>query len=179
MSLRYSKSPEVDRRPLDWWTGSVRSGRLVRNWIPDGFDRYARVLHPADRDGEFRLVRWEELSRWSGQALHATSSIHELTHPPDGSAWEALGNLPQEGQLDPVMLDRLIQLLLQHTTTPQSVWFLVWRGYDADNMDAKRAFEIHPSWKGAGRPYLLYGGGHRRSYVHANDGTATELLVAR
>jgi hypothetical protein len=134
--LRIDATPEKDGEPLEWLRGRLVYGRSVGSWIPNDFDRYARILHPArlweETDGNVvtRAVPWSDVSVWSGKPLHRTSSIHDLARRPDGTLWSDQGAaLPLEGQLEPLYLDRLVEALGEETSTPGVLWLLLWSGY--------------------------------------------------
>lgn len=136
MSLRIAPTPLKDREPLEWLLGRLIYGRSVGSWIPDGFDRYARILHPAHlwegTEGHIvtRSVPWSNVSAWSGKPLHRASSIHDLARRADGTSWQQQGAFfPLEGQLEPPYLDRLTDHLAEATSTPDALWLLVWNGY--------------------------------------------------
>lgn len=145
MSLRIDPTPLKDRKPPEWLLGRLASGRSVGSLIPDGLERYARILHPAhlwDEDGSHaaRSVPWSEVSAWSGKPLHRASSIHDLARRPDGSSWLREGtSLPLEGQLEPEYLDRLTELLAETTSKPKELWLLVWHGYSGPVTPYSRA----------------------------------------
>jgi hypothetical protein len=136
VGLRIDPTRVKDPAPLEWWAGRVVSGPSVRSWMPDVFERYARILHPAHMweaaaDGVVtRPVPWKDVSAWSGKPLHGTSSIHDLAQRDDGASWDRQGgSLPQDGQLEPPYLDRLTEVLAEASSTPEVLWLLVWYGY--------------------------------------------------
>jgi hypothetical protein len=110
------------------------SSLAVSSVIPGGFEAYARVLHPVQlpRDG-VALVRWAEVSRWSGVPLHPRVQWHEValpqTTPPGEPPWRSQG--PREGTLFIPDALALIEDLVVHTTTPQDCYFCLWNGYAA------------------------------------------------
>ena len=58
------------------WEGLLRIG----HFIPEGFERYARLLHPAyhHQDGE---VPWSRVAEWSGRELYPTVNFEDLATP--------------------------------------------------------------------------------------------------
>lgn len=137
MSLRIDAGPWTGGNdPVEWLRGRFAYGPSVRSWIPDEFQSYARILHPAHLWKEdkgsvaTKSVTWQEVSVWSGKSLHHASSIHDLSLRLDGTPWSEQGaSLPLEGQLELPLLDRLATELAKATSTPSAVWLLVWHGY--------------------------------------------------
>jgi len=172
---------------VDWVRGRLVYGRSLRSWIPDDFERYARVLHPAhvrkqavDHISE-RSVPWSQISGWSGKPFDATSSIHDLSVRDDGMSWLRQGaSLPMEGELERPLVDRLAEILAQATSTPGLLWLLVWYGYGTGVPlqargrwwnrrrsrrrhrrpadDPRPLVDVSPSLTHSGRRYLLHRG---------------------
>ena len=111
---------------------SPRNSGLVSSVVPSGFDAYVRILHPVQlpRDG-FPLVRWADVSRWSGVPLHPRIQWHEValpeTTPPTEPPWRSQG--PRQGALFFPDAEALIDDLTPHTSTPQECFFCLWIGY--------------------------------------------------
>jgi hypothetical protein len=194
MGIRVDPTRLKDREPLEWLRGQLVFGRSVGSWIPDGFERHVRILHPAHlwegasgNNTVARAVPWTELSAWSGKPLHRASSIHDLVSRADGTSWRRQGtSLPLEGQLDPPYINRLSAILAEVTTTPSAVWLLIWHGYAGPgatyslapgrpirsrrpslSKEPERApvVKISPSLTGSGRKYFL----HRGSIEASSD----------
>ena len=151
--------------PMEWLCHKLEWGRVLRAWVPDGFERYVRVLHPAytkvwkEQDVLAEVpVPWSAVSAWSGNPLHATSSIRDLRLRSDGLFWsqgEAGGSDPLEGQLGKTNLSDLLKLLVTETTTPEEIWMLVWIGYGDLPNNIGYPVEINSSLTGSGRKYVL------------------------
>jgi len=104
----------------------------VTSVVPAGFEAYARILHPAEEPGSTRpLVRWREISAWSGVPLSGTSQFHSIALPPERpiapAPWRNQG--PREGRLYLPDADALAQVLRGFTTTPEKCFFGLWHGY--------------------------------------------------
>jgi hypothetical protein len=104
-------------------------GGHVRNVVPSGFEAYARVFHPADRDG--LPVRWAEVAAENGKVMHPAAQFYGLA--PD--LWTQTEWYPQDlhppglGQLPDVALRALLDVLGRHTVADQQCYFAIWEGY--------------------------------------------------
>jgi hypothetical protein len=120
---------------MEWVTRKLDWTLSLRPWMPEGFERYARVLHPAYvrvREAgivaEEIAVPWSSVSEWSGKPLHATSHIRDLMLRSDGLDWsgrEGEGSVPLQGQMESRPLGRLLTHLAEETTTPNEIWMLI------------------------------------------------------
>ena len=98
--------------------------------IPPGFAAYARILHPL-RPYPEGLFRWAQVAAWSGRELGPDSEFHSIAFsalkrddpPPSGAA------RPRKGTLDAADAAALIEIMRQHTSTPERCWFCLWDGY--------------------------------------------------
>jgi len=64
-----------DIKSAEWLLDSLpkrtRSmGTPVESVIPNVFEEYARVFHPAEDDEGGGTVRWSEVVAWSGRSVH-------------------------------------------------------------------------------------------------------------
>ena len=123
--------------PANWLYAHLGAiGGQVRSIVPQVYDSYARLLHPAStyRDGAEHELRWDELAserhvpllpdvQWSSLE-EALATVRE---DPD-----VLGvGVPAEGSLQERQAARLATILERHTSTPDTVWFCVWDGWGA------------------------------------------------
>jgi hypothetical protein len=100
--------------------------------VPSGFEAYARILHPVQLpSGEAPLVRWADVSKWSGVALHPRVQWHEVALPqvipPAEPPWRSQG--PRPGSLYLPDTEDLVENMVPYTPTPQECCFCVWSGY--------------------------------------------------
>lgn len=96
--------------------------------LPDGFEAYARVLHPAHRrSGE--LVRWAEVASFNGRIAHPLMQFECIAQLDDMNAKPDWGDRPRRGRLSDEVALALLQLLRAATATPEACWFCVWVGY--------------------------------------------------
>lgn len=104
---------------------------------PSGFAAYARILHPVEtpRDGRGRTVRWADVAAWSGLPLERGTQFPDIAlprHDPGTPApWDSQG--PEVGSLTADDCGRLIDVLAEHTSTPDRCWFCLWDGYGWDS----------------------------------------------
>ena len=108
--------------------GPFESG-AVTSVVPTGFGAYARVLHPA-HDSEERPIRWCEVAARNGIELGRDAHFPEIALMPPGGGgqgWDVVG--PQEGTLCAAEATALVDILRQHTTSPDRCWFCLWDGY--------------------------------------------------
>ena len=134
---------QQDLTPADWVVDCIHDFWVdVGSVVPEGFESYARLLHPAHRregDGEVP-VRWSEIAAANGRTIHP-----EMQWPNVSGVWEHSGGSspglwdhePDDGSLPPSYADRLSELLAKYTSTPNQVWFCVWNGWGA--------LAIHPA----------------------------------
>lgn len=165
MHLQIDPTSVPTAEPMEWIVRKFDMGRALRPWMPDGFERYARVLHPAyvrvweegTAVGEI-AVPWSAVSEWSGKPLHSTSSIHDLILRSDGLNWyqrEGGGNAPLQGQLERASLSRLLTHLAEETATSDEIWMLIWTGYGGPPDTIGLPVEVSSFLKGTGRQYVL------------------------
>src|SRR5690349_7330196 len=98
--------------------------------VPTGYERYARILHPAsDREGN--PVRWSEVARFTGRTVHPLVQWHRLVGAEDsfgdGGLW--LWGSPERGELERADLAALVDVLTPHTAS-EDCWF----GWDAHGL---------------------------------------------
>ncbi len=122
------------------WIGELLSpfsAGVVTSVIPAGFDAYARILHPAEviETNGPRSVRWAEVAKWSNLPLGPGSQFHDIALPEKDPGIPApwTGQGPREGTLSDDDASALVDLLAEHTNTPQRCWFCIWSGYGWDN----------------------------------------------
>jgi len=112
----------------------------VGSIVPEGFERYARVLHPAWRQTKagFEPVRWSEIASWTGRSVHPLMQFHRIANLPafPGHRFPSWGNVPSEGELPVAEGDRLIAILRSHTATPDRCYLGLWEGYVVPELNA-------------------------------------------
>jgi hypothetical protein len=103
----------------------------VGSLLPEAFDAYARILHPAylEKDpGRPEPVRWATVASWTGRTVHPLMQFARIAglsdDPDDQPPW---GTRPHEGALQGT--DELARLLQGFTSTPNRCWFCLWDGF--------------------------------------------------
>lgn len=118
-----------------WWVADRIHdfGLDVGSLVPDGFEAYARILHPATRDdGDSETtVRWAEVAAANGRTVHGEMQWSHVSGVAENAGsvpglWDTepeVGNLPRPDAV------RLSAVLSAFTTTPDRAWFCVWSGW--------------------------------------------------
>ncbi len=126
-----------DLAPVGWVVDRIHDlGVDVGSVIPEGFDAYVRLFHPAVRyqAGEEVSVRWAEIAAANGRAVHPGMQWPHISGVWEHSGENAPGLWDQEpevGTLPRSYAARLGELLAGFTSTPDQVWFCVWAGWGA------------------------------------------------
>ena len=140
MTMTPSDAPVLSTRveEVDWIRDRLRpwSEHVATSVIPDGFEAYARILHPAQVPSEGRdLVRWKDVSQWSDVPMSRNVQWHEIALPrlPRTVRPPWWGQGPAEG--DPYRDDllSLVDVLTPRTDAPQRSYFCVWDGHFQTN----------------------------------------------
>lgn len=119
----------VDGAEAGEWIGEGLSGRSgsVTNTVPDRFDAYVRVLHPAYRDDD--AVTWAEVADELGRAIHPLAQWDAIVgasrYRDEEPDWP--GAAPETGSLEPEKLAALAEILAGHSAAER--WFFaIWTG---------------------------------------------------
>ncbi len=117
----------------DWLVSRLRpwdQGVLVASFVPDTFEAYARVLHPAgDRGGAERGLAWSEIASRLSKPFHPDIQFRQLVG--DGNLYRhpILGDIePLSGSLPFGLLRSLVGLLQRWTDEKEGCWFAMWDG---------------------------------------------------
>jgi hypothetical protein len=99
-------------------------GGKVEQLVPNGYDGYVRVFHPAaDADGN--PVTWARAAEEKRRIAHREMQWHRLmgvAEPNDAhAAWS--GEVPPIGELDAPTLKALCAILEAHTAEPRNCFF--------------------------------------------------------
>ena len=109
------------------------TGYRVANLVPQGFEAFARIFHPASRyfsdRREREPVRWSDIASWTGRVAHSAMQFHTiLGHPESPNIKPEWGSLPKEGSLGTDLASSITDILAAFTTTPKQCYFCIWEG---------------------------------------------------
>lgn len=120
----------VDGAAAGEWIGPELGGARgsVTATVPDRFDSYVRILHPASLAGG--SVTWGQVAGELGRTVHPLAQWDAIVgadrYRDEEPDWP--GAAPDTGSLEEPVLGLLLELLAAHTTTPQRAFFGVWIG---------------------------------------------------
>ncbi|WP_051310372.1 MULTISPECIES: hypothetical protein [Thermocrispum] len=114
---------------VDWIQQALVEKYDVRSLVPEVFEDYARLFHPA-MDIEGRPVSWSAVAQWSGRVMHARAQWAAIANPVDPELPPPFTEEPETGSITRPMASRLAKLLKPFTTNPGRCWFAVWDGGD-------------------------------------------------
>jgi hypothetical protein len=128
--------------------------------VPDVFESYARILHPAYRrleDGREEAVTWATVASWTGRVAHPLMSFERIaglgTDPNEQPEW---GRHPDLGEVKLELHDLLVRVLAKLTATPEICWICLWEGFGG--LDLIPGFDDLARVRAPGRRYLLFRG---------------------
>lgn len=139
--------------------------RLVRHpfasvgaLVPDAFESYARVLHPAYVHAEEQreeTVTWETVASWTGRVAHPLMQFARIADlGDDPNAQPGWGRAPEAGDLPEEVAEPMVRVLEEFTTTADHCWLCLWEGFGG--LDLIPGFDQLARVKGPGRQYLLF-----------------------
>ena len=162
--LHIDIEPARDRQPIGWLIDRLMFGSTLAAWMPDEFERYVRILHPASEywvgEGQRaeRPVRWSEIAEWSGKQLTSTSAMRDLEQRDDGTTWRderPHRTMPTEGQLQSPQRDRFLDHLAEATSSPDRLRLLTWSGWgDLPRRQTRHAMVVSQDLTKSGRSYV-------------------------
>jgi len=108
--------------------------------VPDGFEAYARILHPARRKlgAEWVPLRWSEIAQARGKTMHPEVALYALIDHADTydhDYWSSISDgegvwwPASEGALPATEALALLAILRHATASTDDAWFLIWEGY--------------------------------------------------
>ena len=163
-----------DVDPAVWVRAALQSwgGRLthVSSLVPAEYRAHGRVFHHASTRDSYEPVRWATIAAQTGQTLDARTRFNELvgwdrdTRMQDApEPWSQ----PDPGSLRPQECEAVAEVLVEHTTTPDTCWFCLWEGYGWPVLT--RLGEAAPRVKLEHRDCLLFRGPVRAATAFRSD----------
>lgn len=115
--------------PFGGWVGSI---------VPQGFEAYARILHPVPGPDQRRLTptTWQAVCESTGRTPHALMQWHAIAGVVEVTRrrtttrtmqWH--GGEPEEGNLGAESLTALLRVLDRDSRGGQECFFALWEGY--------------------------------------------------
>jgi len=164
-----------DPMAADWVLDGIRlKEHTVRSLVPDVFEAYCRLLHPARGyeiadDGSIENegpVSWATVAAHNGRMLHPEAQFEAIVglakYGKNQSVYDH-GQLPvwnaspSEGELDLTEARELSSILERHTHS--ETWFFAhWEGYGDLDIDRTITTRFGYPWPQAGRDHLLFAG---------------------
>jgi len=121
--------PSSRTAEADWIADQMAPfGSCMAAIVPNGFDAYVRLLHPA-KDTNDEPMRWADVAAQSGRTMHRLAQFHAINSASLTAADPSMNEPPETGNLAPHLLKPLCATLTGHTRTPQSCFFCLWEGY--------------------------------------------------
>jgi len=122
---------ERDTSQADWLVARLKpwGTERVRVWsfVPDSFEAFARILHPAYR-ADRSTVRWSELAARSGVTLGPATGFGEVSGLDSNEpGWDNAS--PAEGTIEREQIEAIADLLAPFTGTPDRCWLAAWEGW--------------------------------------------------
>lgn len=123
-----------------WVAAGVKSNpaSTLGSMVPTIYDAYARILYPvrvSDPKGDGVTVRWSDIARHTGAIAHAEMELHALDITIEPGSTRSVGaNVPTPAKPVPGWSEQLaaiVDVLADHTTTPDDCWFAIWEGNTA------------------------------------------------
>jgi hypothetical protein len=166
-----------------WVRAATHGFTQVRSFVPDVFDDYARIFHPAMREAEERdlplrapgesktglpvypreydvpwcEVRWEEIAEANGKVAHPAMQWPSITAgcdlSEDGTQPGLWERAPQGDSLPLRHTRVLCEILDEFTRTPELCWCAVWEGYG--HMIGLRNVSMLPRLKMSNRAMIV------------------------
>jgi hypothetical protein len=128
----YESAPGV--APAAWIVEGLHGfAESVLSVVPEGFEAYARIFHPAALGDVPANVRWRDVAAASHRIAHPAmqwpSIAGSLPYRSGVSQPGVWDEEPEEGCFPEDLMPSLAAALTRHTATPERCWFAVWDGY--------------------------------------------------
>jgi hypothetical protein len=140
--------------PARWFEESAprHPFNSVGQLLPDTFEAYARVFHPAYRDDA--PVRWQTVASWTGKRVHPLMAFERVAAIADGPmSRPAWGYRPLTG-VGPI--DELVAAVRSFTHSPERCWIGLWDGFGG--LEMVEELRTAPRISRPHRSYILFQG---------------------
>jgi hypothetical protein len=107
-----------------WIVEGMHGSSQVRSLVPGVFEDYARVFHPAARQGV--EVGWREIATANGKVAHPAMQWDAIAAGAPPGLWD---RPPEPDSLPPRPTRVLCELLAGFTRSAGCCWCAVWEGY--------------------------------------------------
>lgn len=145
-----------DTAAAHWVEESVARRHLpsVGHLVPDVFEAYARVLHPAFSGLYEDPVRWSAVAARTGRVVHPLMQFERIALlPDDPNAQPRWGSRPRAGHGP---LPEIARALRPFTADPSRCWIAIWEGFGGLQMVEELA--AAPKVRIPQREYFLFRG---------------------
>ena len=144
----------IEERLWAWGDGSGRDGVPIGCLLPEGFEAYARLLHPARRQkgSDLEPVRWSQMASRTGRTAHPLMQFPRIANLPlnEFPDWDMP---PSEGEIPAAEAERLVANLRPFTSTPDRCYLALWEGFGVPEL---RAFDAFPRLRVPHRAYFVF-----------------------
>src|ERR1700686_4370814 len=117
----------VEQRLWKWGKDGVPVGSVV----PEGFEAFARILHPAHKSpadgGEGERVRWSTVAAWTGRVVHPQMQFERIANLAEHE-FPIWGSPPMQGVLPREECGRLAGRLRSLSHGPTVRVGCIWDG---------------------------------------------------
>lgn len=140
-----------DTSAAGWIVAALETfGQTVVGLVPNRFQIYVRVFHPAYRLDwksptawkDARRVSWAEIAAANGTIPHPGMQLPAITGHSrfvnEGQP-DVYDRAPLTGSLPPELAPELVEVLSRHTRTANDCWFAIWNGFGAMPDDVRQA----------------------------------------
>lgn len=161
-----------DTAPARWLELAVsrRPFHSVGHLVPDVFEAYVRVLHPALSGLNEEPMRWRAVASKTGRVVHPLMQFERIAGIPDGPqsnvSW---GERPRQGR-GPLV--ELTSALRRFTSDPTRCWIGLWEGFGG--LDMVEELDDAPKVTIPQRAYYLFRGPLESVPAFAGAGTPWE-----
>jgi hypothetical protein len=137
MEARFPVTPSETSTLGAWLQDRLQPSDQVTSLVPEGFEAYVRLFHPAkliDVSGHtIKTVRWREVANATGRISHRRmqwANIARPTSPRHPASEVAVLEAPDEGTLPLELARPLLETLQRFTPAQTHCGYALWEGYN-------------------------------------------------